>query len=114
MSLGDSVRDGLRTLLRIRKPRTLPRRTSKPRLGARIFLNDVRMTLQAGVTPDLWQWLLEQGWREVLYRPDRRVYRDVPSSMVTQLIDCAPEERPTVLARAMEHSVVRSPRTLDR
>lgn len=109
-----SVRDGLRNLLRIRRPRTLPPRSPRPGLGARIVREDVRMIVQAGMTEDLWRWLMEQGWREVFYRPDRRVYRDVPSSIVTQLIDAAPENRDAVMARALREARVRAPRTLDR
>jgi hypothetical protein len=108
------LRDGLRNLLRIRRPRTLPPRSPRPGVGARIFCDDVRITVQAGMTDELWRWLMERGWREVFYRPDRRVYRDVPSSIVTQLIDAAPEDRDAVLARARREARVRAPRTLDR
>jgi hypothetical protein len=59
------------------------------------------MTVQAGFSDELWHWLLEQGWREVRYRPDRRQYRGVPASCVTELIDASAEERPLVLASAV-------------
>jgi hypothetical protein len=51
------------------------------------------MTIQAGFSDELWRWLLEQGWREVTHRPDRRHYRAVPASCVTELIDAPAEER---------------------
>lgn len=107
-SLAGAVRDRLRTMLKIRKPRSLPRRGPKPGVGAKIFRDDVRMTVQAGMSHELWRWLQEQGWREVLFRPDRRRYRDVPTAWVTRLIDCAPEERATVLDAAIARAVYRA------
>jgi hypothetical protein len=103
----DSVRDRLRTMLKIRKPRSLPRRGPKPAIGASVVKDDVRMTVQAGMSQELWCWLQDQGWREVSFRPDRRRYRNVPGSWVTQLIDCAPEERAAVLEAAIAHAVRR-------
>ena len=45
------------------------------------------MTIQAGVTDELWEWLMERGWRELRYAPDRRHYRVVPAVRVTKLLD---------------------------
>lgn len=106
--LTDAVRDRLRTMLKIRKPRSLPRRGPKPGVGAKNFKDDVRMTVQAGMSHELWRWLQERGWREVLFRPDRRRYRDVPTAWVTRLIDCTPEERTSVLDAAMARAVYRA------
>ncbi|SPE28788.1 hypothetical protein SBBP1_480013 [Burkholderiales bacterium] len=60
------------------------------------------MRVQAGFSGELWHWLLEQGWREVRYRPDRRRYREIPASCVTELIDAPPEERQPALAFGVE------------
>jgi len=59
------------------------------------------MTIQAGLSDDLWRWLLDQGWRELTYRPDRRRYREVPATWVTRLIDALPQTRAQVLAAAV-------------
>ncbi len=71
------------------------------------------MTIQAGMSDELWVWLLEQGWREPTYRPDRRRYREVPSTWVTRLIDSAPEARARVLdaavAKASHRPALRDP-----
>lgn len=102
------VRDRMRTLLKIRRDRSLPpRRGPRPGVGARIVHGEVRITVQAGLSADLWSWLQEQGWREVMFRPDRRRYRDVPSAWVTRLIDCPPEQRPAVLAAAIARAKAR-------
>lgn len=68
------------------------------------------MTIQAGMSDDLWRWLLEQGWREPSYRADRRRYRDVPPTCVTELIDAAAEGRPRALSLAVERAVLRPAR----
>lgn len=106
--LTGAVRDRLRTMLNIRRQRSLPRRGPKPGVGAKIFKDDVRMTVQAGLSHELWRWLQERGWREIMFRPDRRQYRDVPTARVTRLIDCAPEERASVLDAAVAHAVNRA------
>jgi hypothetical protein len=59
------------------------------------------MVVQAGLDRDLWGWLQDQGWREVTTRPDRRIYREVPSSWVTLLVDAPPEHREAVLKAAV-------------
>jgi hypothetical protein len=102
------VRDRVRTLLRIRVPRGTPSIGPKPALGARLYRDDVRLTVQAGMTDALWRWLVREGWREITYRPDRRRYRDVPTAYVTRLIDAeSNEERARVLAAAVSNAVVR-------
>lgn len=103
-----TLRDRLRTLLNIRKPRRqLPHRGPKPNAGAKIVNGEYRITVQAGMSHDLWHWLRSQGWAEVTFRPDRRRYRDVPSAWVTRLIDSPPEDRPAVLAAALEQAGAR-------
>lgn len=97
----------LRGLLRRPRPRALPRRGAKPPIGAQIVREDVRMTIQAGMSDQLWSWLQDQGWRESNFHPDRRRYRDVPSAWVTRLIDATPERCARVLDAAVEQAVVR-------
>jgi len=97
LPLPQTASDRLRTLLKIRKPRSIPKRGPRPNIGARIFHDDVRMSVYAGLTPDLWRWLQQIGWREVTFRPDRRRYCDVPTDCVTKLYECIPEQREEVL-----------------
>lgn len=88
--------------------RGLPSIGAKPALGARLFRDDVRMTVQAGMTDALWRWLVREGWREITFRPDRRRYRDVPAAYVTRLIDSSSnEERERVLAAAVASATLR-------
>jgi hypothetical protein len=101
------VFDGVRNLFNVRVSRERPERGPKPRLGAKIFHGDVRISVQSGLTDDMWSWLQEQGWREVTFRPDRRRYRDVPPSMVTKLFDAVPTERLRRLKDATKAAVAK-------
>src|SRR5258706_11120150 len=107
-NLGNVIRNKLRSWLKIRQPRVLPARGRKPRLGATIIRGDVRITVQAGLSDNLWEWLLDDKWRELRFRPDRRKYREVPPSLVTRLIDAAPEHRARILAAGVARAKVRS------
>lgn len=99
-----SLKNHLRTLFGVRSKRALLPRTPLPALGARIICDEFRMVVQAGFRPDLWAWLTKKGWREVTFRPDRRTYRDVPSSWVTALIDAPVEEREQALQAALANA----------
>jgi len=107
-SFAAAVRDRLRTLMNIRKPRKDQRRGPRPSVGSRIYWDDVRMTVQAGMSVELWGWLQTQGWREVVFKGDRRRYRDVSTDMAMQLIDSPPERREEILAQAIENAVART------
>ncbi len=107
MDLVGPVRDRVRTLLNIRVERGLRSAGLKPGIGARICCDDVRMTVQAGMSDSLWRWLTKLGWREITFRPDRRRYRDIPTAYVTRLIDSTPEERERVLAAAIANAAYR-------
>lgn len=107
MDLVGPVRDRVRTLLNIRVERGLRSAGLKPGIGARICSDDVRMTVQAGMSDSLWRWLTKLGWREITFRPDRRRYRDIPTAYVTRLIDSTPEERERVLAAAIANAAYR-------
>jgi hypothetical protein len=95
--LFNRLRSLFRTAFRIRRKRALPPPGPKPGVGARIACDGCRIVVQAGMSDALWKWLASQGWREIVHRPDRRRYRDIPSSFVTELIDAGPDDRAQVL-----------------
>ena len=108
------VRDQVRTLLKIRCEREVPSESSKPPYGAKLFCGDIRMTVRSGMSDSLWRWLLDEGWREVVVRPDRRHYKDIPSAYVTVLIDSeVDEERKRVLTAAIVNAQYRPRMTRD-
>ena len=108
------VRDQVRTLLKIRCEREVPSESSKPGFGAKLVCGDIRMTVRSGMTDQLWRWLLDQGWREVAMRPDRRRYKDIPTTFVTRLIDAVTnEERARVMDFAIANAHYRPTMTRD-
>jgi hypothetical protein len=98
------VFDGFRNMFNIRKERRRPPKGPKPKMGARIYLHDVRMAIQPGLSDELWDWLQELGFREITYSPDRRRYRDLPRSKVTELYDAPREEWRPILKVAIRES----------
>jgi hypothetical protein len=105
--LFEGLRNQIRALLRMRTPRAVARRGNKPAIGAAVVREDLRLTVQAGLSDELWRWLLEQGWRESQFQPDRRRYRELPAALVTRLIDARPDEYAEALAAAVEKAAYR-------
>jgi hypothetical protein len=99
--------DGFRNLLNIRRERQRPPPGPKPKLGAKIYLHDVRMAVQSGLSDEMWDWLQELGFREITFSPDRRRYRDLPRSIVAQLYDAPREQWRPLLKQAIRESSVR-------
>jgi hypothetical protein len=105
----------MRSMLGVRKQRAVPRPGPKPRLGARIVRDDVRITVQAGLTDATWQWLVLHGWREDTFRNNRRRYREVPPSLVAQLFDAAdPDQCEQFVRQAVAEAKFRPAVTLSR
>jgi hypothetical protein len=92
------------------RTRQLPRRSAKPRIGSYVVhvTSGVRMMVQAGMSDELWIWLMDHGWRVVTYRPERRRYRDIPSSYVTQLIDSHASIRNSLMTEAIQNAESRA------
>ena len=107
--------DGFRTLFNIRQERAQPPPGPKPRMGAKIYLHDVRMVVQSGMTDELWDWLTELGFREITFSPDRRHYRDLPRSLIARMYDAPREEWRALLKVAIQEATRRpSVKTLSR
>lgn len=77
------------------------RETSKPPIGATICCAGLRMTVQAGLSDDLWRWLVSLGWRELAPGENRLQLRPLATTLVTRLFDAQPEERERVLMNAI-------------
>jgi hypothetical protein len=99
--------DEFRTLFKIRTERKLPPPGPKPRLGAKIVLHDVRMSVQAGLSDEMWKWLQDLGFREITHSPDRRRYRDMQPSMVARLYDAPRQDWRSMLKQAIREAAVR-------
>ena len=77
----------------------------QPPIGTTLCCNQFRLSVQAGFSRDLWQWLSAQGWRELPASDNRYRYRALPSNVVAALIDGAPEEREKLLALGMRRAL---------
>jgi len=101
-----SLRVRLRSLLPEKEQlqRRLPRRSAKPRIGTHVVnvQESLRFVIQAGMSDELWMWLMERRWRVEPYRPDRRRYLEIPASRVTVLIDADPVRREKAMAEAVQ------------
>lgn len=107
--------DSMRTALGIRRHRAVPPPGPKPRLGAGIVKDDVRITVQAGLTEATWGWLIQDGWRQETFRNSRRRYREVRPSLAAKIFDAAdPEACAQLIRRAMAEAKARPPVTLSR
>jgi hypothetical protein len=102
-----ALRGQIRGLLHLRKERRRPPRGPKPAIGDFVVLDDLRMTVQAGLSDSLWSWLVARGWRELRYRPERRHYRELSAVGVMELFDAPEEEREQVLRDAIERASTR-------
>ncbi len=84
------------------------RDTSKPAIGATICCSGMRMSVQAGLSDDLWHWLVSLGWRELAPGANRLQLKPLPTGLVTKLFDAQPTERERVLTSAIRQ-VTRRP-----
>jgi hypothetical protein len=110
MFLFDRLRARLRSLRYGQIPRQIPPRGPKPRIGAAVVHADqsIRLLVQAGMSDDLWKWLMDHGWRVEPHRPDRREYRDIPVSYVIRLIDADPTCWKQLMTEAISNTQQRS------
>ena len=59
----------------------------RPPIGTTICCNQFRMSVQAGMSRELWHHLIANGWRELPAGESRYRYRSMPSNIVAALID---------------------------
>ena len=91
-----------------RKKQDVQRAGSKPAIGATICCSGLRITVQAGLSDDLWHWLVGLGWRELAPGQNRLRLKPLPTTLVTRLFDAQAEERERVLTSAIRQ-VTRRP-----
>lgn len=104
MNLAALLNTPLSELLGRRKP-VLPRVAGpKPRMGATLCCAGLRMTAQAGMTDEMWQWLNGLGWRELRAGENRLHYKALSTSLVNRLYDVSPDDRQKVLLLAIREA----------
>ena len=91
-------------LARKRPPMPLAPNAPKPRMGATLCCAGLRMTAQAGMTDEMWQWLIALGWRELRSGENRLHYRALSSLLVNRLYDVEPDDRQKILLLAIREA----------
>jgi hypothetical protein len=91
-------------LLGRKKEQQRRREASKPAIGATLCCAGLRMTVQAGMSDELWQWLVKLGWRELQPRENRLHFKPLPTALVTRLFDCGEEDRERFLLAAIRQA----------
>lgn len=106
MNLASILNTPLSELLGRRKPAPPPRLSAapKPRMGATLCCAGLRMTVQAGLTDEMWQWLAALGWRELRTGENRLHYRALSTSLVNRLYDVSPDDRQKILLLAIREA----------
>lgn len=92
-----------------REPRAMPPAGPKPAPGAKLVSGRLRITVQSGLSDELWEFLVSMGWREETFRPDRRRYDDVPRAWVLKLYQAPKDERQRILRGAIAAAKGRNP-----
>lgn len=104
MDWSDLLSTPIGELLGRRKATPRGRPVARPATGATLCCAGLRMTVQAGMTDDLWQWLSGLGWRELQPRENRLHFRPLATALVNRLIDGPSSERDRVLLAAIRHA----------
>ena len=87
------IKDKFRTLLKIRVKREMPTMGTKPRMGSKVTLGNLRMFVTSTPPDELWYFFSLQGWREARHPRDRRKYLDMPRASFDLLARCNSSER---------------------
>jgi hypothetical protein len=111
MNLAMILNTPLSELLGRRKPLAATAVAPKPKMGATLCNAGLRMSVQAGMTDEMWAWLASLGWRELRSGEQRLHYKALSTSLVNRLYDVAPDDRQKVLLVAIREATrpARSP-----
>ncbi|MFZ6873568.1 hypothetical protein ACO0LF_16040 [Undibacterium sp. Di27W] len=104
----DVIKNGFRTIFRMRHERELPPPGPKPAFGSTVVYKRLKMQLIVPIDYEQWEWLTEKGWRTLDMRSNRRRYFKVPRKAVIRLLHANETERETLLLQILEHRYDRS------
>jgi len=76
----------------------------RPKMGATLCCAGLRMTVQAGMTEEMWHWLIALGWRELRDGENRLHYRALSTSLINRLYDVDADDRQKVLLLAIREA----------
>ncbi|MFZ6641277.1 hypothetical protein ACO0LL_16120 [Undibacterium sp. TC4M20W] len=104
----DVIKNGFRTIFRVRHDRELPPAGPKPAFGSTVVYKRLKMQLIVPIDYEQWEWLTEKGWRTLDMRSNRRRYFKVPRKAVTRLLHANETDREVLLLQIIEHRYDRS------
>lgn len=88
-----SLKNSLRTLLKIRVLREPLPPGPKPPVGSNIVRDRLRIRLKYPIASEQWEWFTMHGWRTVDMRTNRRRYTCVPDKVLLRLLNAGELER---------------------
>jgi hypothetical protein len=98
------MKDWIRNALSIRQQRRPAPIGARPGPGAVIVRGAVKMAVTHEVPPELWDWLVLSGWRNLAVKNDRRKGLLAPAGALQSLIDADPQERNRAHSRILEQA----------
>ena len=101
MDWSDVLSAPIGELLGRRKAYQARREAARPTVGATLCCAGLRMTVQAGMSDELWQWLLQLGWRELRPFENRLHFTPLSTHLVSRLFDGPASDRERVLLAAV-------------
>ena len=97
-----SIKNKIRTVLKIRQERVLPPPGPMPQIGSSIVCKKLRIRLKYPIDKDLWDWFIINGWRAVDMRTERREYTLLPDKALAKLIDLEESARDILLKQILQ------------
>jgi len=104
MNLALLLNTPLTELLGRRKAPRVTALAPKPKMGATLCSAGLRMSVQAGMTDEMWEWLASLGWRELRSGEQRLHYKALSTALVNRLYDVTPDDRQKVLLVAIREA----------
>ncbi|MBV7428902.1 MULTISPECIES: hypothetical protein [unclassified Acidovorax] len=98
------MKDLFRNLFSIRQQRRPAPVGPLPAVGTFIIRGPVKMAITCPVPPELWDWLVLSGWRNLPVKNDRRKGLLAPQGALKELIDADPQERNRAHDRLLEQA----------
>ncbi len=101
-----SIKNKIRTVLKIRKERAVPPAGPMPQIGSSIVCNRLRIRLKYPINREIWDWFCKHGWRAVDMRTERREYTLLPDRALEKLINLEGVERDVLHKQIMQKYTV--------
>ena len=96
------MKNWIRNALSIRQPRRPAPVGALPPVGAVIVRGPIKMDVTHEIPPELWDWLVLSGWRNLPVKTDRRKGMRAAPGALRSLIEANAQERNHAHSRVVE------------